>query len=158
MGGPVFAGVLLHLLVFFVVGVAGRDESRGEGLVRRRLDAGGQGSGGASGVLGFVAADGVSEGVFGDGPGAVEGVATGGSGEEGCRSRYAPRRELRAQSTGLRVIEAGVSLPALRSSTPSHEPRACWGPRCAKEGAPKFVLVSGSHVRESGRGAPGTVA
>ena len=77
--GPVFAGVLLHLLVFFPFGGARADESADEGLVGRRLDADSESGGGAGGVLGFVAADGVSESVFGDGPGAVEGVAVGGS-------------------------------------------------------------------------------
>ena len=89
--GPVFAGVLLHLLVFFEFRRAGVDESGDVGLVGRRLDADGEGGGGAGGVLGFVAADGVSEGVFGDGPGTVEGVAVGGSGEEGCGARDALR-------------------------------------------------------------------
>jgi len=44
---------------------------------------------GAGGVLGFVAADSVSEGVFGDGPGAVEGVAVGRAGEERGGAGYA---------------------------------------------------------------------
>ena len=48
-----------------------------KGSIGRGLDTHGERSGGAGGVLGFVAADGVSEGVFGDGPGAVEGVAAG---------------------------------------------------------------------------------
>ena len=75
--GPVFTGVLLHLLVLFIIRVAGRDQAGGEGLIGRGLDTHGERSGSARGVLGFVAADGVSEGVFGDGPGAVEGVAAG---------------------------------------------------------------------------------
>jgi hypothetical protein len=83
VGGPVFAGMLLHLLVFLVFRGAGVDESGDVGFVGRRLDADGERGGGAGGVLGFVAANGVSEGVFGDGPGAVERVAVGGSGEQG---------------------------------------------------------------------------
>ena len=82
VGGPVFAGVLLHLLVFFVFGSAGVDESGDVGLVGWRLYSHSEGGGGAGGVLGFVAADGVSEGVFGDRPGTVERVSVGGSGEE----------------------------------------------------------------------------
>ena len=81
--GPVFTGVLLHLLLFFVFGIVGGDESGGVGLVGRRLDALPEAGGGAGGVLGFVAADGVSEGVFGDGPGAEERVSVDGSGEKG---------------------------------------------------------------------------
>ena len=77
--------MLLHLLVFFVFRGARGDESGGEGLVGRRLDADGETCGGAGGVLGFVTADGVSEGVFGDGPGAVERVAIG-AGEEDLRA------------------------------------------------------------------------
>ena len=83
VGGPVFAGVVLHVLVLFPFGGARADESADEGLVGRRLDADSESGGGAGGVLGFVAADGVSESVFGDGPGAVERVAVGGSGEQG---------------------------------------------------------------------------
>jgi len=42
-------------------------------LVRGRLDAHGESGGGAGGVLGLVAANGVSEGVFGDRPRTLEG-------------------------------------------------------------------------------------
>ncbi len=97
--GPVFAGVLLHLLVFLVFGGAGVDESGDVRLVGRRLDADGERGCGAGGVLGFVAADGVSESVFGDGPRAVERVAVGGSGEQGRGAGYLP---LRGQCTGIR--------------------------------------------------------
>jgi len=69
--------MLLHLLLFFPLGGAGTDESGDVGLVRRRLDAHGESSRGTGGVLGLVAPDGVSEGVFGNGPGAVEWVAAG---------------------------------------------------------------------------------
>ena len=82
VGGPVFVAVLLHLLVLGVLGGAGADESGDVRLVRRRLDAGSERGGRAGGVLGFVAADGVSKGVFGNRPGAVEGVAAGGPGEQ----------------------------------------------------------------------------
>jgi hypothetical protein len=82
VGGPVFIGLLLHLLVLGVFRGAGGDESGDVGLVGRRFDAFGQSGGGAGGILGFVAADGVSEGVFGDRPGAVEGVTLAGSGEQ----------------------------------------------------------------------------
>ena len=75
--GPVFAGVLLHLLLFFVAGVVGSDESGGIGLIGRGFDSDGEAGGRAGGELGFVAPDGVSEGVFGDGPGSVEGVPVG---------------------------------------------------------------------------------
>ena len=75
--GPVFAGLLLHLLLFFVAGVVGSDESGGVGLVGWRFDSDGETGGGAGGELGLVAADGVSEGVFGDRPGSVEGVPVG---------------------------------------------------------------------------------
>jgi hypothetical protein len=52
-------------------------------LVRRGLDAGGQGGGGAGSVLRFVAADAVSEGVVGDRPGAAERIARRRSREQG---------------------------------------------------------------------------
>ena len=114
VGGPVFAGVLLHLLVFFPFGGAGVDESGDVGLVGGRLDADGESGGGAGGVLGFVTADGVSEGVFGDGPRAVERVAVGGSGEQG-RARATRRLGVRAQGSGLRVV---VSSPLAHSVVP----------------------------------------
>ena len=103
-------GLLLHLLVLFVLGGAGAEESGDVGLVGRRLDAHGEGSGGAGGVLGFVAADGVSEGVFGDRPGTVEGVAVGGSGEQGCGAGDAGTG--RAQGSGNRDQDS--SRPELR--------------------------------------------
>jgi hypothetical protein len=104
VGGPVFAGVLLHLLVFFVVGVAGRDESGDEGLVGRRLDADGESGGGAGGILGFVAADGVSEGVLGGRPGTVEGSRLVDP-ERSAVARAILGAELRAQGTELRSGE-----------------------------------------------------
>jgi hypothetical protein len=104
VGGPVFAGALLHLLVLFVFGGAGVDESGVVGLVGGRLDGNGESGGGAGCVLGFVAANSVSEGVFGDGPGAIEGVAAGGSGEQGRGAGYAP---LRGQGTGYRAQGGG---------------------------------------------------
>jgi hypothetical protein len=64
VGGPVFVAVLLHLLVFDAFRSFGTDESGDEGLVRRRLYTDGQSYGGGGGVLGFVASDGVSEGVY----------------------------------------------------------------------------------------------
>src|SRR5580700_2069501 len=57
VGGPVFAGALLHLLVLFVFGGAGVDESGVVGLVGGRLDGNGESGGGAGCVLGFVAAN-----------------------------------------------------------------------------------------------------
>jgi hypothetical protein len=74
---PIFIAELLHLLVLGVFRGAGADESRDKGLVRGGLDAGGEGDCGASGVLGFVASDGISKGVLGDRPGTVRGVSVG---------------------------------------------------------------------------------
>jgi hypothetical protein len=65
VGGPVFVAVLLHLLVFDAFRSFVTDESGDEGLVRRPLYTDGQSyGGGGGGVLGFVASDGVSEGVY----------------------------------------------------------------------------------------------
>lgn len=75
MPGPETVGALLPFPLHGGL-LAGRVEEAGvEGLVRRGLDAFGQGGCGSGGVLRFVAADTVAEGVVGDRPGTAERIA-----------------------------------------------------------------------------------
>ncbi len=68
-------GALLPFALHGGLIAGGVEESGVEGLVRRGLDACCQGGCGSGGVLRFVAADTVSEGVVGDRPGAAERIA-----------------------------------------------------------------------------------
>jgi hypothetical protein len=114
VGGPVFAGALLHLLVLFVFGGAGVDESGVVGLVGGRLDGNGESGGGAGCVLGSWRRTASPKVYSAMDQGRLRGSRLVDP-ESRAEARATRRLEVRAQGTGLRVV---VSSPLAHSVVP----------------------------------------